>query len=156
ETGITVRAVPRITWNVPSSIVYGTALGSAELNASANVAGSFSFTPDFGTILHAGADQLLSVTFAPENTGDYTTASLTTTITVAKATPLLRVTANGGTFTGSPFPAYATIAGAVAGVDNRPASSLDHIAPILTYYKGSTNTGTSLGSTPPSAPGNYT
>ena len=73
-----------------------------------------------------------------------------------KATPILKVADAGGRFDGSPFPASATIAGVVAGVDSTPASSLDSVTPTLTYYDGSGIAGTSLGPTPPSAPGTYT
>ena len=69
--------------------------------------------------------------------------------------PILKVADAGGRFDGSPFPASATIAGVVAGVDT-PASSLDNVTPTLTYYDGSGIAGTSLGPTPPSAPGTYT
>ena len=153
---ITVRAIPQVTWSAPASIVYGTPLGAAELDASANVPGTFTYSPAAGAILDAGSDQTLSVTFTPQNSTDYTTATATTTITVTKATPVLEVTASGGPFNGSPFPASATIVGAVAGVDNTPALRLDNIAPTLTYYDGSGTGGTSLGSSPPSAPGTYT
>ena len=63
-----------------------------------------------------------------------------------KAMPILKVADAGGRFDGSPFPASATIAGVVAGVDSTPASSLDNITPTLTYYDGSGIAGTSLSS----------
>ena len=156
ESGITVRATPQVTWSSPASIVYGTPLGTAQLDALANVPGTFTYTPAAGAILDAGSGQTLSVTFTPQDATDYTTAAATTTITVTKATPILKVTDAGGRFDGSPFPASATIAGAVAGVDSTPASSLDNVTPTLTYYDGSGTAGTSLGPTPPSAPGTYT
>ena len=156
ESGITVRATPQVTWSSPASIVYGTPLGTAQLDASANVPGTFTYTPAAGTILDAGSGQTLSVTFTPQDATDYTTAAATTTITVTKATPILKVADAGGRFDGSPFPASATIAGVVAGVDSTPASSLDNVTPTLTYYDGSGTAGTSLGPTPPSAPGTYT
>jgi len=145
ETGITVRAVPQVTWRTPASIVYGTPLGAAELDATANVPGTFSYSPAAGTILDPGSDPTLSVTFTPQNSTYYTTATASTTITVTRAKPIVEVTASGGSYDGNPFPASATIVGAVAGVDN--------IAPTLTYYDGSGTGGTPLGSAPPSAPG---
>jgi hypothetical protein len=156
ETGITVRAIPQITWSSPASIVYGTPLGPAQLDASANVAGTFTFAPAAGSILNAGSGQTLSVVFTPQNSTDYTIGSATTTIAVAKATPVLEVTAGGGPFNGGPYPASATILGAVAGVDQIPSPRLDSVAPVLTYYDGSGTAGTVLGSVPPSAPGTYT
>ena len=118
--------------------------------------GTFTYTPAAIAILDAGRGQTLSVRFTPQDGTDYTTAAATTTFTVTKATPILKVAdAGGGRFDGSPFPASATIAGAVAGVDSAPASSLDNVTLTLTYYDGSGTAGTSLGPTPPSAPGTY-
>ena len=45
---------PVITWSDPVAITYGTALGTAQLSASANTPGTFVYTPDAGTILDAG------------------------------------------------------------------------------------------------------
>ena len=81
-TTITVnQAAPVITWNQPSPITYGTALGAAQLDATANVPGTFVYSPPAGTVLPLGANQTLSVTFTPVDTTDYTTAPATTTIT---------------------------------------------------------------------------
>jgi hypothetical protein len=150
------QATPQVTWSPPASIVYGTKLGTVQLDALANVPGTFTYTPATGAILDAGAGQTLSVTFTPTDATDYTTATGATTITVTQATPILKVADAGGRFDGSPFPASVTIAGVVAGVDAAPASSLDNVTPTLTYYDGSGTAGTSLGPTPPSAPGTYT
>src|SRR5204862_5799711 len=40
-----VKATPVITWTTPADIIYGTALGATQLNASASVAGTFVYTP---------------------------------------------------------------------------------------------------------------
>ena len=48
------RASPVITWNAPAAIVYGAPLGSAQLNATANVAGFFVYSPAAGATLPAG------------------------------------------------------------------------------------------------------
>ena len=55
------KATPQITWNDPDSIVFGTALSGTQLNAIADVAGTFVYTPSSGTIPDAGNDQQLSV-----------------------------------------------------------------------------------------------
>ncbi len=81
-------ATPTITWASPASIVYGTALSAAQLDATSNVAGTFAYSPAAGTVLGAGA-QTLSVTFTPTDTTDYTTATADTTIVVAQATPTI-------------------------------------------------------------------
>jgi len=79
---------PSITWVTPAAITYGTALNSTQLNATASVAGSFSYSPAAGTILSAGA-QTLTVTFTPTDTTHYTTATATVSLTVNKATPAI-------------------------------------------------------------------
>ncbi len=80
------QAKPTITWVKPAAIVYGTALDSTQLNATASVPGTFVYTPPAGTVL-SGGTQTLSVTFTPTDTTDYTTATVTTTITVSKVVP---------------------------------------------------------------------
>ncbi|MGC2638282.1 MAG: hypothetical protein WA294_13955, partial [Acidobacteriaceae bacterium] len=65
---------PTITWATPAAINYGRALNSTQLNAKANVAGTFSYSPSAGTVPEAGI-QTLSVTFTPNDTVDYTTAT---------------------------------------------------------------------------------
>ena len=146
-------ATPSITWNPSGSIVYGTPLGSSQLDAIADVPGTFSYAPAAGAIVGAGA-HTLAVTFTPTDTIDYTTVSATTTITIAQATPTVSV-AGGGPYDGSALPAMATVAGVVAGVNAGPASSLEGVSPALTYYAGGTASGAPL-SGPPTTAGTYT
>jgi hypothetical protein len=82
---VLAKETPVITWPTPSAIVYGTALGSAQLNAQANVPGTFGYAPPSGTVLPAGQAQQLSVTFTPDNTIRYFNATTTVFINVAKA-----------------------------------------------------------------------
>ena len=89
------QATPTITWHGPASIAYGTALGSAQLDASASVAGTYAYSPAAGTVLHAGDNQTLSVVFTPTDLTDYTTASGMTTISVSQ--PTLTITWHGPT-----------------------------------------------------------
>jgi uncharacterized repeat protein (TIGR01451 family) len=83
------KATPAINWADPAAIVFGTALSSTQLDATASVPGNVIFTPAPGTILDAGTDQTLSVTFTPTDTTDYTTASASVTINVGQATPTI-------------------------------------------------------------------
>ncbi len=76
--------VPVIEWFAPPAITYGTALSSAQLNATANVPGTFVYAPAAGTVLGAGT-QTLSVTFTPTDTADYATATAAQTLTVVPA-----------------------------------------------------------------------
>jgi hypothetical protein len=79
------KANPVVTWNNPADIAYGTALGPSQLDATANVAGSFAYSAAAGTVLPVGNGQTLSVTFTPNDTVDYTTAIQTVTLNVLKA-----------------------------------------------------------------------
>jgi hypothetical protein len=74
--GFTVTpATPAITWASPTPITWGTALSSAQLDAAASVAGTFTYTPTPGTVLGPGNNQDLSASFAPADATDYTDAS---------------------------------------------------------------------------------
>ncbi|HXL77453.1 MAG TPA: putative Ig domain-containing protein [Candidatus Eisenbacteria bacterium] len=75
------KIAPILTWATPLSIAHGTPLGSPQLDASANVPGTFTYSPPSGTVLAAGS-QTLSVTFLPTDTVHYTTATATVTLTV--------------------------------------------------------------------------
>ncbi len=116
-TFIVGAATPTITWAAPAPIVYGTPLSAAQLNATASVAGSFAYTPAAGTILPVGAGQLLSVTFTPSDTTNYTPSTATTTITVAVTG--LTVSANSATRVyGTANPAFT---GTITGQQNGDA-----------------------------------
>ena len=56
-------AVPSIAWPTPANIVYPTPLGAAQLNATANCHGTFTYTPPAGTVLNVGNGQWLKVLF---------------------------------------------------------------------------------------------
>ncbi|MGD0941559.1 MAG: DUF4329 domain-containing protein [Terracidiphilus sp.] len=86
-----VRAVghnptPAIFWPTPAAIAYGTPLSTTQLDATANVAGTFSYSPALGAILHPGS-YTLSVTFTPTDTTDYSSTISTVGLTVNQATP---------------------------------------------------------------------
>ena len=80
------KKTPTITWATPAAITYGTALSGAQLNATANVAGSFVYNPAAGTTPKAGT-QTLSTTFTPTDTTDYATASASVQLVVNQAVP---------------------------------------------------------------------
>jgi LysM repeat protein/multisubunit Na+/H+ antiporter MnhB subunit len=56
---------PVITWANPADVISGTKLSAVQLNATANLTGSFTYAPPAGTILLAGSKQPLTVTFTP-------------------------------------------------------------------------------------------
>ena len=82
------QASPTVSWNVPSPITYGTALSAIQLDATANIPGTFVYSPAAGTILGAGT-QTLSVTFTPTDNTDYSMTTATVPLIVTKATPIL-------------------------------------------------------------------
>jgi hypothetical protein len=84
------KITPTVTWTTPADITYGTALDAMQLNATASVEGTFIYFPPEGTILDAGAGQVLSVDFYPTDTVTYNSVFGTTvTINVNKATPVV-------------------------------------------------------------------
>jgi hypothetical protein len=75
------KAKPSLAWSTPAAIAYGTALGASQLNAMANIAGNYTYTPAAGTVLAAG-NHTLNVVFMPTDTGNYTTASANVSLKV--------------------------------------------------------------------------
>jgi hypothetical protein len=118
STTLTVtKAVPVITWPAPAAITYGTALGAAQLNATANTAGSFAYTPPAGTVLGAGSNQPLSVLFTPLDANNYTSATAATTISVDKAAAAIALSNLVHAYDGTPKTVTATTTPANLHVD---------------------------------------
>ncbi len=105
---------PVITWAAPSAITYGTALSSTQLSATANVAGTFSYSPAIGTYPKAGI-QTLTSTFTPTNSTLYN--PVTTNVLLKVNLAQLTVTANDRSKTyGASLPSLpVTITGFVHG-----------------------------------------
>lgn len=80
------RATPMIEWPTPAAVIFGTPLSSAQLCATASVAGRFDYSPAPGAVLAAGFHRL-SVTFTPDDRANYATARAAISLDVAKATP---------------------------------------------------------------------
>ena len=72
---------PVLTWAAPAAIVLGTPLGAPQLNAAASVPGTFAYSPAAGTLLTTGT-QTLTVTFTPDDTARYSTATASQSLTV--------------------------------------------------------------------------
>jgi hypothetical protein len=85
---VIARVTSVVSWANPDAIVHGTALAAMQLNATASVAGTFSYTPPTGTVLSAGLGQTLAVAFTPDDTAGYTNAGKTVTIDVTAGTAL--------------------------------------------------------------------
>jgi hypothetical protein len=108
--GIAPKLTPAISWP-PSAITYGTALGAGQLNATADVAGTFDYSPAAGTTLDAGTGQLLTVVFTPADTDHYASVTTTSFVDVAPASPAVTVIAATAEYDGQPHAASATATG---------------------------------------------
>lgn len=94
---------PVITWANPANIAVGTSLSATQLNATADVAGAFIYTPPIGTILSVGDNQTLTVDFTPTDLINYNKATKTVKINVFDINIPIMVNIPAGTFMmGSP------------------------------------------------------
>jgi len=82
------KATPNLAWPAPAAITYGTALSSAELDATSSAQGTFTYTPALGVNPVAGT-ATLTATFSPANTADYASGTVQTTLVVNQATPTI-------------------------------------------------------------------
>jgi hypothetical protein len=82
-----LKASPAITWADPADTVYGAALGAAQLNATADIPGTFIYSPSAGTVPPAGIETL-TATFTPDDAANFaaTTASVSLRVLKAKGT----------------------------------------------------------------------
>jgi len=110
------KATPVITWSSPAAITYGTALGSAQLNAAANVSGAFAYTPAAGSLLGAGNSQVLQAQFTPTDTANYNAASAQVNITVSPA--VLTIRAGNASAVYGTAPAYSYTASGFVNSEN--------------------------------------
>jgi hypothetical protein len=101
------RAVPTITWSAPATITLGTALSGTQLDATANVAGNFAYTPPAGTVLQAGT-----------STTDYTAATASVSITVNDNGNLTISTGQSYTFTNGKINGNVTMTGGTLVLNN--------------------------------------
>jgi len=129
------KATPTVSWATPTAITYGTALSGTQLNASASVSGSFTYTPASGTILNAGTN-ILSVDFTPTDGTNYNSVSGTTvSLVVNKATATISLSNLNQTFDGNPKPVTVT-------------TSPVGLTVITTTYNGSTTVPSAVGTYP--------
>lgn len=77
-----------VTWPAPDAITFGTPVDGVQLNATADIAGTFVYDPPSGTVLNAGLGQVLTVTFTPDD-ANFNPVTRTVTINVDKAIPVV-------------------------------------------------------------------
>jgi len=83
---VVAKRDPTITWANPDDITVGTPLSAIQLNATADVEGTFVYSPAIGTVLSEGANQNLKVDFTPTDAVNNNTATKTVTINVLAST----------------------------------------------------------------------
>jgi hypothetical protein len=131
-TGTATRGTPTLTWLPPLPITYGTLLSATQLDPTASVPGTFTYTPAANTMPAAGSVSLLA-SFTPTDATDYAPTQLTRTLTVMQASSSVALTTSSASaatnaavvFTASVQP---QIAGSPTGT--------------VTFYDGSTSIGT--------------
>ena len=125
-TTLTVnKATPKLTWPTPAAIYASTPLSATQLDASAagvtgsTLAGAFAYNPTAGTTLTAGS-HVLSTTFTPTDSTDYTANTAQVTVQVnapTAATVVIQESAKPITFGQSE-----TFTAVVTGTDGKPLS----------------------------------
>jgi len=108
-------ATPALNWPAPTALAAGSALSSTQLDATASVAGTFSYSPAAGSFLTAGS-HTLQVTFTPTDGADYTTATAATTLVATQASPVISwpapaAVAAGSSLSSTQLDATASVAG---------------------------------------------
>ena len=83
---VILPGTPVVTWPAPAAISFGTALSSAQLNATASVPGTFVYVPAAGTVPAAGL-QVLAATFTPADTANYNAVTVQQNLVVITAPP---------------------------------------------------------------------
>ncbi len=109
----TQDGAPIITWYNPVPIVYGTPLTATQLNAISTQSGTFTYTPPLGTVLSAGPNQMLSLSFYPFTSGNVYSDTVNLTV---NPEPLTATAANAAMVYGTAVPAPLT--GSLVGVVN--------------------------------------
>lgn len=133
------KVAPTVSWTPPAPITYATPLSSTQLDATASVPGTFSYTPAVGAVLLPG-QQTLSVLFTPSDSADYSTATASVMLTVndvassfsvtglpAQVDPGIayNVTVSSLGVLGQPFPGFTglvTLASTAPGVQINPST----------------------------------
>jgi CSLREA domain-containing protein len=143
-----MKATPVISWSNPASIPFGSAITSTQLNATANVPGTFVYNPPAGTVLPVGNNQTLSAQFTPSDSTDYVgaTASVQISVTPALAPAALVLTQ---TMARDPNTNNVIVTLTIANTGGSPATGVQ----VTSAAIGSTATLTSLPLAVPNVPG---
>jgi len=128
-----VGGTPTITWATPAAITYPAAISATQLNATANIPGTFAYTPAASTVLNAGS-QTLSVKFTPTDYTDFAPQTQTVQLQVnQEAQTITFPTVPTQTYGGGPVTLGASATSTLAvsyAVTSGPATVVGN---ILTY-----------------------
>jgi hypothetical protein len=114
-------------------------LSSTQLNASTSVAGTFTYSPAAGSMLHAGAGQTLALIFTPTNAVNYDVVNISRSISVVPAS--LIITAVDKTMAvGGSVPMLTAVGNALVSPDT--IATLDTAPTLATPATSSSPTGT--------------
>ena len=114
------ESVATVSWTNPAPILYGTALSSLQLNATASIPGNFTYIPSLGTAPNSGTNTLC-VHFVPTDTADYGTITNTVTLLVLPA-PMTVTAANANRSYGQTNPIFTGTINGITNGDNLTAS----------------------------------
>ena len=135
SVSIEVRPVPALlVWNDPAPLEYGKPLGSAQLNASAIVPGTFTYLPTPGTVLSLGT-HTLNVVFTPADQSNYTSSTASAQLTVVQATTSLDV------FTGLVTPFSHVVLRVIANVRSGAGGGAVPPTGTVEFFDGATSLG---------------
>jgi hypothetical protein len=113
-----------LTWTNPSPITYGGVLTSNQLNAAANVPGTFAYDPTNGSVLNAGTNTLSAI-FTPTDAVDYSNVTYTLNLVITPAS-LFVAASNASRLCGAANPEFrGTITGLTNGDNITAAYSCD-------------------------------
>jgi hypothetical protein len=109
--------LPLITWPPPAQLEYGTPLGPEQLNATANVAGTFEYSPRPGTVLPPGTSTL-TVVFRATNSAVSVSKSVSISVIVSWSGVLPPIKPDGSSMfkAGRTIPVKFRLAGAGSGI----------------------------------------
>lgn len=130
-----INSGTQVAWPTPAPITSGTALSSTQLDATANVPGTFVYTPAAGTVLAAGV-QTLSVTFTPTDSSEYSPVTATVKLIVGTVADsgTITLTVNNITAATTTYGAGSTPESVAAGL----AAGVTSNSPVTLSYAGDT------------------
>jgi hypothetical protein len=144
------KGTPVLAWAPPTAIPQGTALSSLQLNATANVPGSFNYTPAAGSVPLYGPNTLTTL-FTPTDIANYNSATASVPLNVTNVVPSALTVA-------LPLPTEVTKPLTITGTFTDPGGQSDQHTVAFAWYSGTTLTNISSGTptvTYSGATGNY-